>query len=147
MDQRSSIALAILGKVFPNMEIWVFKDRDMASGKLVSESDRKEYLDNQDERFRVMKRWEIENYLFDKEVLIKYCMENQKTFDEIKYDDHFTTKDLIDLDVKSKFSLIKSICSIPTHINPENFKINLSKLVTSDMSVYQELKSCIFDRK
>lgn len=147
LDQRSSIALAILGKVFPNIEIWVFKDRDMASGKLVSESDRKEYLNNQDKRFRVMKRWEIENYLFDKEVLIKYCMENQKTFDEIKYDDNFTPKDLIDLDVKSKFSLIKSICSIPTHINPENFKINLSKLVTSDMNIYQELKSCIFDRK
>ncbi|OFM28041.1 AAA family ATPase [Neisseria sp. HMSC068C04] len=147
LDQRSSIALAILGKVFPNMEIWVFKDRDMASGKLVSESDRTEYLANQDERFRVMKRWEIENYLFDKEVLRKYCIENQKTFDEIKYDDNFTSQDLIDLDVKSKFSLIKSICSIPTHINPENFKINLSKLVTSDMNIYQELKSCIFDRE
>lgn len=147
LDQRSSIALAILGKVFPDMEIWVFKDRDMASGKLVSESDRMEYLDNQDERFRVMKRWEIENYLFDKEVLRKYCIENQKTFDEIKYDDNFTSQDLIDLDVKSKFSLIKSICSIPTHINPENFKINLSKLVTSDMNIYQELKSCIFDRE
>lgn len=147
LDQRSSIALAILGKVFPDMEIWVFKDRDMASGKLVSESDRMEYLDNQDERFRVMKRWEIENYLFDKEVLRKYCIENQKTFDEIKYDDNFTSQDLIDLDVKSKFSLIKSICSIPTHINPENFKINLSKLITSDMNVYQELKSCIFDRE
>ena len=147
LDQRSSIALAILGKVFPNMEIWVFKDRDMASGKLVSESDRTEYLANQDERFRVMKRWEIENYLFDKEVLRKYCIENQKTFDEIKYDDNFTSKDLIDLDVKSKFSLVKSICSIPTHINPENFKINLSKLVASDMNIYQELKSCIFDRE
>ena len=147
LDQRSSIALAILGKVFPNMEIWVFKDRDMASGKLVSESDRMEYLANQDERFRVMKRWEIENYLFDKEVMRKYFIENQKTFDEIKYDDNFTSKDLIDLDVKSKFSLIKSICSIPTHINPENFKINLSKLVTSDMNIYQELKSCIFDRE
>lgn len=147
LDQRSSIALAILGKVFPDMEIWVFKDRDMASGKLVSESDRMEYLDNQNERFRVMKRWEIENYLFDKEVLRKYCIENQKTFDEIKYDDNFTSQDLIDLDVKSKFSLIKSICSIPTHINPENFKINLSKLITSDMNVYQELESCIFDRK
>ena len=106
-----------------------------------------EYLDNQNERFRVMKRWEIENYLFDKEVLRKYCIENQKTFDEIKYDNNFTSQDLIDLDVKSKFSLIKSICSIPTHINPENFKINLSKLITSDMNVYQELESCIFDRK
>ena len=147
LDQRSSIALAILGKVFPNMEIWVFKDRDMASGKPISESDRTEYLANQDERFRVMKRWEIENYLFDKEVLKKYCIENQKTFDEIKYDENFTPEDLIDSDIKSKFSLIKSICSISTSISADNFKINLSELITSDMNVYQELKSCIFDRE
>lgn len=60
------------------MEIWVFKDRDMASGKLVSEKERQEYLANQDARFRVMKRWEIENYLFDEEVLRKYCAVNQK---------------------------------------------------------------------
>ncbi|BCL67086.1 hypothetical protein Hhaem_07990 [Haemophilus haemolyticus] len=145
LDQRSSIALAILGKVFPDMEIWVFKDRDMASGKLVSESDRTEYLANQDERFRVMKRWEIENYLFDEEVLRKYCVLNEKEFDEAKYKQNFT--DLIDSDVKSKFSLIKSICSISTPISANNFKINLSKLITSDMSVYQELRSCIFDRK
>ena len=145
LDQRSSIALAILGKVFPNMEIWVFKDRDMASGKLVSEKERQEYLANQDARFRVMKRWEIENYLFDEEVLRKYCAVNQKNFDEVKYKQNFT--DLINSDVKSQFSLIKSICSISTHINPENFKINLSKLVASDMNIYQELKSWIFDRK
>ena len=145
LDQRSSIALAILGKVFPNMEIWVFKDRDMASGKLVSESDRKEYLDNQDERFRVMKRWEIENYLFDEEVLRKYCEVNQKNFDEVKYKQNFT--DLVNSDVKSQFSLIKSICSISTPISSDKFKINLSELVTSDMNIYQELKSCIFDRK
>lgn len=145
LDQRSSIALAILGKVFPDMEIWVFKDRDMASGKLVSESDRTEYLANQNERFRVMKRWEIENYLFDEEVLRKYCVLNEKGFDEAKYKQNFT--DLIDSDVKSKFSLIKSICSISTPISSDNFKINLSKLVTPDMNIYQELESCIFDRK
>lgn len=145
LDQRSSIALAILGKVFPNMEIWVFKDRDMASGKLVSEKERQEYLANQDARFRVMKRWEIENYLFDEEVLRKYCAVNQKNFDEVKYKQNFT--DLINSDVKSQFSLIKSICSISTPISSDKFKINLSELITSDMSVYQELKSCIFDRK
>ena len=145
LDQRSSIALAILGKVFPDMEIWVFKDRDMASGKLVSESDRTEYLAHKDERFRVMKRWEIENYLFDEEVLRKYCVLNEKEFDEAKYKQNFT--DLINSDVKSKFSLIKSICSISTPISSDNFKINLSKLITSDMRVYQELRSCIFDRK
>ena len=37
--------------------------------------------------------------------------------------------------------------TIDIEINAENFKINLSKLITPDMSVYQELKSCIFDRK
>lgn len=145
LDQRSEIALAILGKVFPDMEILVFKDRDMASGKLVSESDRTEYLAHKDERFRVMKRWEIENYLFDEEVLRKYCVLNEKEFDEAKYKQNFT--DLINSDVKSKFSLIKSICSISTPISSDNFKINLSKLITSDMSVYKELKSCIFDRE
>ena len=83
--QRISIELAILGKVFPGMEIWVFKDRDIASGKPVSEEDRQEYLANQDARFRVMKRWEIENYLFDEEVLRRYCTVNGKNFDEVKY--------------------------------------------------------------
>ena len=144
LDQRSSIALAILGKVFPNMKIWVFKDRDMASGKLVLEKERQEYLANKDARFRVMKRWEIENYLFDKEVLRKYCAVNQKNFDEVKYKQNFT--DLINSDVKSQFSLIKSICSISTPISSDKFKINLSELITSDMGVYQELKSCIFYR-
>ena len=39
-DQRSAIALAILGKVFPTVNIWVLKDRDMASGKPTDENDR-----------------------------------------------------------------------------------------------------------
>lgn len=147
LDQRSSIALAILGKVFPDMEIWVFKDRDMASGKPVSEAERLEYLNNHCERFRVMKRWEIENYLFDREVLKKYCRDNGKNFDEARYEQNFTDADLINSDVKSRFSWIKNICSIGTSIDADKFKINLSKLITPDMAVYQELKSCVFDRK
>ncbi|QLB13069.1 AAA15 family ATPase/GTPase [Bisgaardia hudsonensis] len=157
LDQRSSIALAILGKVFPNIEIWVFKDRDMASGKPVSEKERQEYLDNQDNRFRVMKRWEIENYLFDKQVLKKYCENNGNDFQESTYEENFT--DIVNSNVKSKFELIKRICSITTSISaekfkinlsqfitPEKFKINLSQFITPDMAIYQELESCIFCR-
>ena len=44
LDQRSEIALAILGKVFPDLEIWVFKDRDIGSGKYINEEERLEYL-------------------------------------------------------------------------------------------------------
>ena len=45
-DQRSDIAIRILSKVFKELEIWVLKDRDIASGKPLDESGRQTYLDN-----------------------------------------------------------------------------------------------------
>lgn len=68
LDQRSVIAISILSKVFPDVEILVLKDRDMASGKETTEEDRLLYLSNNPQNHRVLKRFEIENYLFDKEV-------------------------------------------------------------------------------
>jgi len=82
LDQRSEIALAILTKVFSDIEILVLKDRDISSGKLNTENDRQLYLQNNPQNHRVLKRWEIENYLFDKEVLKKYCLLNQLEFKE-----------------------------------------------------------------
>lgn len=82
LDQRSDIALAILTKVFNGVEILVLKDRDISSGKLNEESDRQLYLSNNPHNHRVLARWEIENYLFDKEVLKKYCCANSLTFNE-----------------------------------------------------------------
>jgi AAA15 family ATPase/GTPase len=61
LDQRSAIAIAILSKVFPNVEVLVFKDRDMASGKIVDENDRQVYLKTNPQNHRVMKRFELEN--------------------------------------------------------------------------------------
>jgi AAA15 family ATPase/GTPase len=86
LDQRSEIAIAILGKVFPDLEIWVLKDRDMASGKATNEKDRQIYLSTNPENHRVLRRWEIENYLYDKEVLRSYCTANSLSFDEASYD-------------------------------------------------------------
>jgi hypothetical protein len=53
----------------PDTEIWILKDRDMASGKPTTEQDRQDYLQNNDDSHRVLKRFEIENCLFDKTVL------------------------------------------------------------------------------
>lgn len=145
LDQRSEIALAILGKVFNNIEIWVFKDRDIASGGQMTGFDREIYLDNQTPAFRVMKRWEIENYLFDKEVLKKYCLENNLSFDEATYDAQ--VNDIVNQDVKSLFPIIKKICHITTSINADKFKENLSKRITPEMNVYKELEGCIFKRE
>ena len=145
LDQRSEIALAILTKVFSDIEIWVLKDRDISSGKLNNENDRQVYLSNNPNNHRVLKRWEIENYLFDKEVLRIYCADRNLTFNEAEYNKFFTN--LTDQHVKDEINRIKNFCGITTSINPEIFKLQLSEIITEDMNIYKELEECIFERK
>lgn len=145
LDQRSEIGIAILTKVFKDIEIWVLKDRDISSGKLNDENDRQVYLSNNPKHHRVLKRFEIENYLFDKEILNKYCNENNLTFNEEEYDKHVI--DIYNQNIKDDIGRIKNYCGISTSITSENFKINLSKLITEDTNVYKELEECIFERK
>jgi len=142
LDQRSEIAIALLSKVFPSLEILVLKDRDMASGKKTTENDREVYLDTNPESHRVLKRWEIENYLYDKEVLQSYCTAKSLSFDERSYD--LLVTDLSNQDLKSETGKIKNICGITGSIAPDRFKIALSNYVTEEMSVYVELEDCIF---
>lgn len=142
LDQRSSIAIAILNKVFTEVEILVLKDRDVASGKIVTEKDRQIYLSTNPSNFRLLKRWEIENYLFDKEVLKAYCIKNEKEFNEIEYDKFVTNID--DDHVKDEIGRIKNFCGINTSINAEAFKLQLANCITEEMAVYKELEKCIF---
>ena len=67
-EQRRSIALTILNKALPDVEIFVLSDRDIMSGQITTENDRQNYLREHNYR-RMLKRREIENYLYDKEVL------------------------------------------------------------------------------
>jgi hypothetical protein len=144
LDQRSEIAIAILGKVFSEVEIWVLKDRDMNSGKPIDEAGRQLYLKNNAENHRVLKRFEIENYLFDKEVLKGYCAANGLEFNEEKYNN--CIKDITNDNIKDQVSVIKACCNIPGSINPEKFKINLAEYIKPNTQVYKELTECIFDR-
>lgn len=144
LDQRSNIALAILNKVFPDLEIWVCKDRDMSSGALNNEKDRNLYLQNNPENHRVIKRWELENYLYDKEVLVHYCQCNDLTFSETDYNNF--VQDIYNQNLKDETGRIKNFCNLKISVNPEKFKIELSKHITSEMVVYRELEDCIFNR-
>lgn len=146
LDQRSTIAMAILGKVFPDLDIWVFKDRDIASGKGVSEEQRIKTLENCDSSLRIMKRWEIENYLFDKEVLKAYCQNENLSFNEEKYDSLTVDKDIYNDDYKKLGCEISKACGLP-QVSQDRFKENLSKYITEEMEVYKELEDCIFNRK
>ncbi len=145
LDQRSEIGLAIMTKVFNDIEILVLKDRDISSGRLNNKNDRKIYLDNNPKNHRVLNRWEIENYLFDKEVLKAYCLANEKEFKEQDYDGFVT--DIINQNIKDETGRIKNFCSITTNVNPETFKINLATFIIPEMQVYKELEDCIFNRK
>ena len=143
LDQRSEIAIAILSKVLPNLDILVLKDRDMASGKQTDENDRQVYLKNNPANHRVLNRWEIENYLYDKEVLKEYCAANNLVFDEGSYDAF--VNDVINQDLKSETARIKNFCGIKGSVATDIFKTELSKHVKENMQVYIELEACIFN--
>jgi AAA15 family ATPase/GTPase len=144
LDQRSEIAIAILTKVFSDVEILVLKDRDVSSGRSNTENDRQVFLQNHPQYFRILKRWEIENYLFDKEVLKAYCLAIGHVFNEAAYDAFAI--DIINQNVKDEVSRIKNFCGITTSINAEQFKLNLSGYLKAGMTVFKELEACIFSR-
>ena len=121
----------------------VLKDRDMASGKMTSLKDRELYLENNPKNHRVLKRFEIENYLYDKEVLEAYCLGNNLEFNLEKYNS--IVKDINNDNLKDQTSAIKSCCNIKGSLNPEVFKRNLASYITKDMNVYKELEEVIFD--
>lgn len=144
LDQRSSIAFSILSKVFKNIEIILLKDRDMASGKTTSEDIRQQYLNSNPSSHRVLKRFEIENYLFDKIVLQEYCNKNGYNFDETSYDKQIL--DIYNDNVKDKIGIIKNFCDIKVSINPDIFKKQLAECIVEGSVVYNELFDVIFNR-
>jgi hypothetical protein len=144
LDQRSAIAISILGKVFPTVDILILKDRDMASGKATDENDRQIYLKTNPSNHRVLKRWEIENYLYDKAVLTAYCAGEKLPFDEGAYDAFVT--DIVNQNLKDETGRIKNFCGIKGSVSADDFKVALSDYVTEGTTLFEELKTCIFDR-
>lgn len=142
LDQRSEIAVAILSKALPNLSVHVLKDRDMASGRDVSAEARAIYLENNPSSHHILKRWELENYIFDKEILLKYCETKKLTFNEEKF--HNCVSDIVNDHVKEQVGVIKSCCGIETNVNPEKFKLNLSEFITEETEVFKQLESEIF---
>jgi ribose 1,5-bisphosphokinase PhnN len=142
LDQRSEIALAIMGKVFKEVAIWVLKDRDSGSGIFLDQAARSLYLSNNPKNHRMLVRLEIENYLYDKEVLEAYCVANGLKFDSEAY--HKLFSNIVDDNLKDASGKVKSCCGIKGSISKEVFKRNLAQHLVSGMKVYDELKVEIF---
>jgi ABC-type Mn2+/Zn2+ transport system ATPase subunit len=144
LDQRRDITLAIISK-FLKTDILVLKDRDFLSDRDATEEDRQNYLQQHEDAHRILRRREIENYLYDKEVLSRFCDINGLKFEEQTYDTVVTNIENDNL--KDKTGEIKNICGYKANISTEQFKLQLSRVIKEGMQVYREMEACIFERK
>lgn len=142
LDKRSDIAIAILSKALPTLEILVLKDRDSGSGRCVSAEERLLYLDMNADHHRMLDRWEIENYLFSKDALISYCKKNKLDFNEEAYD--HLVEDIQNQSIKELSNHFRNICSIKTNINPEVFKLKIAECLPENSETYRDLEKSIF---
>ena len=140
--QRSEIAISILGKVLTDLEVLVLVERDFASGEMTTEREREEYLENNPPNHRVLSRWELENYLYDAEVLEKYCVAEGRRLDNQKY--KMAVSDIRNENVKNKTGQIKKACGIKSSISAEKCKLRLAECIEQTMTIYDELRDCIF---
>lgn len=129
-----SLAIKILNKAFKDVDIFSLKDRDSRGTK-----SRAKYLAKDSSR-RMLIRREIENYLFDKEILKKYCDNKSISFNDSLYDQEVTN--IKKQDLKPLHQKIKQYCQFTG--STYDFKITLSNFITPDTNIYSKLQKCIF---
>lgn len=142
-DDRDShfVAVTLLQGKHKGTEAIILREREQGT----FEKDRMDILEKSSEGTRVLKRLDIENYLFDKEVLKKYCSANSLRFDEFGYGDYVT--DIVDQNVRDRTGFIKKFCGITVSMSPAEFKQQLIEYISEDMDLYKELEQVIFERK
>lgn len=140
-DKYSSIALTILNKAFRDVDLLLLKDMDInGNGKPTTAKQRNDFLESNSMN-RMLKRKEIENYLFDFEILSK----KHKDIKEEDYDK--IVKDIAGENIKDKAGELMRLCGIVSGLNQEDFKKELSKFITPETNIYVELEECIFECK
>ncbi len=135
IKKNSLLALKVLKKAFGTVELILLKDRDD-----LTDHERNQFI-NEDASHRMLTRHEIENYLFDKEIVKKFCQSRNVTFDETRYDSKVT--DVMLQDLKPVQDDIKASCNFSEHIT--EFKKQLSHFITEDTTLYSELERCILN--
>lgn len=137
-DKHIEITLMILSKALKDINILLLKDKDIHSdGSETTDGQRQQWLADSPNK-RMLKRKEIENYLFDFEVI-------NKAYPAVKVNEYKNIiSDCINGEVKDKAGALKELCAPKSKMNKDAFKIHLSQIITSDMAIYNELKECIF---
>ena len=130
-DKNSAVALKILNKAFKDVELRLLKDRDInRDGTPTSQLQRDEFIAADPAINRMLERKEVENYLFDFEIISKqYPSVTQEQYNLI-------ITDIRDGDVKRSTGAIMSLCGVNTGIDQEEFKLLLSKQIVPATNTY-----------
>ena len=140
-DKYSAVALKVLSKAFKNVELYLLKDKDINfDGATTTDQQRLGFINANPTMNRMLKRKEIENYLFDFEIISKqYPVVTQEQYNSM-------ITDIQNGDAKSHTGEIMTLCGITTNLNKNDFKLLLSTKITLSTTVYKEMLKCIFDK-
>lgn len=134
--QYSEIAIKVLQKSFLETNLLLLKDRG-GKDKMLNDQERQDQLTNNQNK-RILVRREVENYIFDPEVLKKYKPDLDVA---LIYPEGFDYKSEY---LKPKYQIIKQ--SLCLGCDNKTMMIRLSELVTEDTEIYQELEKIIFQK-
>lgn len=132
--RNSTLAIQIVEKAFDGVQVIRLKDKDFRSV-----AQRRDFI-LEDSINRMFNRREIENYIFDKEVLTAFCTSNGNIFNEAAYSAIVT--DIVNQDLKPIQQQIQNLANGQGPI--AEWKKELKKHIAKDSKIYKILKSCIF---
>jgi len=135
VSRNTTLALKVLSKAFNDVGLLLLRDRDKKT-----DQERNDFLQI-DVSNKMLTRREIENYLFDKDVLKKYCESKGVVFDESRYD--LNVQDISTQDLKLVQQEIKTSCSCQANL--ADFKLSLAEFITKNTDAYKQLEQDIFN--
>ncbi len=138
-DKYAAVALKVLGKAFDGVQLLLLKDKDIMNGRPTTSQERQQFL-NEASFHRMLIRKEIENYLFDFEIIHKaFPLVTEAQYQGV-------IPNILAEDVKEATGRLMELCQVNNirGMNREAFKKSLAKQVTPDTVVYQELVSVVF---
>lgn len=129
-QNANQLLLKIIKEAGGLREIYSIVDRDE-----INDEERNQKM-SAEPTLKIWFRKEIENYLFDKEIIEFYCKQNSKEFSTITA--YSNIKDINKDDVKQYQSSIMQQCGFSGSV--DDFKLKLAELIMPATSIYNFLK-------
>lgn len=138
-QKYAGIALKVLSKAFAEVQLFVLRDKDIrGDGLPTSDADRAAWIAQSPETNRMLRRREIENYLYDHEIVAR--MRPNFTAEQ-----HAAIlPDIQNGDVKSATGQLMRALGLFNGVSAADFKLRLAELLTPETATYGELHECVF---